>query len=93
MKFYSVNQTSNGNRTNAGRNIAVITYDLEAAPGSPYNNSDKYRDTPEELLNTSTLKSYANIEGGQDFPASADNANVSASLNKYCDRFIYSFCI
>ena len=60
---------SNDNQTNPGRNVAIISYDLQVTTPSPYVD-------PETLENTARVVSYSNLEGGESFPSINDNATV-----------------
>ena len=59
---------SQGNTINNGRNIVVITYDLQLQTSVI---------PRENLVNTATLVNYASIEGGPDFTGSNDPTDTS----------------
>ncbi|MEM9271475.1 MAG: isopeptide-forming domain-containing fimbrial protein [Cyanobacteria bacterium P01_F01_bin.143] len=63
----------------SGENLAIITFDLEVDEIAPYQDFDNTRDL-EQITNTATLVSYANIEGGEDFTGSTDSATVDIEL-------------
>ena len=59
---------SQGNTINNGRNIVVITYDLQLQSSVI---------PRENLINTTTLVNYASIEGGPDFTGTNDPTDTS----------------